>query len=125
MAKQGVWIGILAMLASGCDAAEVRPHVPEDDASVTRGKAAAVSLGCGACHVLPGVRFPRGAVGPPLDNFAARAMIAGRLPNRPDVLARFVRDAPALAPGTAMPAIAMTDTQAHDIAAWLQSADGE
>lgn len=114
-----------AMLASGCDAVEVRPHIADDKASVARGKLAAQSLGCGACHVLPGIGFPRGTVGPSLEDFAARAMIAGRLPNRPDVLARFVRDAPALAPGTAMPAITMTDAQASDIAAWLQSPDGE
>jgi hypothetical protein len=37
----------------------------------------------------------------------------------PEVLVRFVRDAPSLAPDTAMPAIDMTDQQASDIAAYL------
>jgi cytochrome c1 len=63
-------------------------------------------------------------VGPSLEGFADRGLIAGRLPNRPDMLARFVRDAPSLVPGTAMPAIPMTDRDAADIAAWLGSLDG-
>jgi cytochrome c1 len=46
-------------------------------------------------------------------------MIAGRLPNRAPALAAFVRDAPSLVPGTAMPPIPMKDSEARDIAAWL------
>ena len=46
-------------------------------------------------------------------------MIAGRLPNRPDVLAAFVRNAPALVPGTAMPAMPLTEEESRDVAAYL------
>jgi hypothetical protein len=84
-----------------------------------RGRDVVAGLGCGACHDIPGIAWPRGSVGPPLDDFGDRALIAGRLPNRPDVLARFVADAPSLVPGTGMPPIEMTDEDARDAAAWL------
>ena len=57
--------------------------------------------------------------------FGDRALIAGERPNRPAPLARFVRDAPALIPGTTMPAIAMSERDARDIAAWLSSLHDE
>ena len=83
-----------------------------------------MQLGCGACHILPGVDWPQGRAGPSLAGFGDRGLIAGRLPNRPDTLARFVRDAPSLVPGTAMPAMPMRDDEAADIAAWLSNLDG-
>lgn len=112
----------MALLLSACDTPELAPNAA-GEASIARGRAAAVKLGCGACHAMPGIDWPRGRVGPSLDGFADRGLIAGKLPNRPDTLARFVRDAPALVPGTGMPAIAMSDDDASDLAAWLSSRD--
>lgn len=90
--------------------------MPQADAA--RGRIAAERAGCGACHTIPGV-WPRGTVGPPLDTFARQTLIAGRLPNRPDVLAGFVRDAPQWLPGSAMPAMPLTEEEARDVAAYL------
>lgn len=92
-------------------------HMPQ--ASVERGLAAIKRAGCGACHAIPGVRWPRGQSGPSLEGFAEQGLIAGRLPNRPDLLAIFVRDAPAALPGTTMPAMPLSDEQARDVAAYL------
>lgn len=114
---------IMVMALAGCESPSLAPNVASA-ASIARGRDAAVRHGCGACHAMPGIDWPRGTVGPDLERFADNGMIAGRLPNRPDTLARFVRDAPSLVPGTAMPAIAMSNRDAADIAAWLQ-ADGE
>ena len=50
-------------------------------------------------------------------------MIAGRLPNQPDVLTAWLIDAPSLAPGTAMPPSPITEAEARDIAAWLYTLD--
>lgn len=122
LTREGVLIGLAATLIAGCEASDVRPYRTDDDTQVARGRKAAERLGCGACHGLPGVEWPKGRVGPSLDQFGSRAMIAGRLPNRPDVLARFVRDAPSLVSGTAMPAISMREADARDIAAWLNAA---
>mgnify|MGYP006193551739 CR=1 FL=1 len=40
---------------------------------------------------------------------AEQALIAGRLPNRPELLANYVRNAPSLVPGAAMPAMPISD----------------
>lgn len=94
-------------------------HKAADSASMARGEAAARRLGCAACHVIPGIDWPEGQMGPALHGFADRGLIAGRLPNRPDALAAFLRDPPSLVPGTAMPAIPMSARDAQDMAAWL------
>lgn len=83
------------------------------------GKALIVSKGCGACHVIPGVRGARGLVGPPLYFFSRRTMIAGELPNTPDNLVRWIKDPKRVEPGTAMPDLGLNDQQARDVAAYL------
>jgi cytochrome c1 len=50
---------------------------------------------------------------------AQRALIAGRVPNEPELLAAFVRDAPSLVPETTMPAMPVSEQQSRDIAAYL------
>lgn len=84
-----------------------------------RGRRAAERLACGACHDIPGVAWPRGRMGGPLAGFASRPLIAGRFPNQPDVLVRWLVDAPSLAPGTGMPPQALTAAEARDVAAYL------
>lgn len=88
-------------------------------ASPARGKQAIERVGCGSCHSIPGIAWPKGKVGPPLDAFAGRALIAGRLPNRPDLLAAYIRNAPALVPGSGMPAMPVTEEEARNIASYL------
>lgn len=94
--------------------------MPQADAG--RGKMAIERVGCGACHAIPGIAWPQGAVGPSLEGFARQTLIAGHLPNRPDRLAAFVRDAPAALPGTSMPAMPLTEAEARDVAAYLYDA---
>ena len=81
--------------------------------------------GCATCHVIPGVSWPRGRTGGPLAGVAARPLIAGRLPNQPDVMVRFVRDAPSLLPDIGMPAMPLNDTEARDVAAYLYTLDDD
>lgn len=92
-------------------------HMPQ--ASAARGITAIERAGCGACHSIPGIGWPQGRSGPSLEGFAQQGLIAGKLPNRPDVLAAFVRNAPATLPGTSMPAMAISAQEARDIAAYL------
>jgi mono/diheme cytochrome c family protein len=101
---------------------EGRHHMPGADPR--SGLAVIERVGCGSCHAIPGLDWPRGGVAANLDGFADQALVAGRLPNRPDVLAGFVRDAPALAPGIAMPAMPMTEEESRDVAAYLYTLDG-
>lgn len=88
-------------------------------ANAAQGKKAIESVGCGSCHVIPGVGWPQGKVGPDLAGLKDRALIAGKLPNRPDILAAYIRNAPALVPGSGMPAMPVSETEARNIAAYL------
>jgi cytochrome c len=93
------------------------PIVPGGDAE--RGRATLIALECGACHRIRGIAGARGTVGPPLDGFRQRVYIAGRHPNVPDRLVAWIRDAPSLDPGTAMPNLEVSESEARDIAAYL------
>ncbi len=106
------------VLLSACDGPpDRRPAL--GDADARRGRQLVLANGCTACHAFPDVPWPRGGLGPPLDDFARQGLIAGRLPNQPGVLMQFVRNAPALVPGTAMPAMPMSDEDARDVTAYL------
>lgn len=114
--EMGVRIALMAaLLLTGCENVGVAPN-QADASAIARGKRAAERLGCGACHAIPGV-WPAGTTGPPLAGFATRGMIAGRYPNRPDTLARFLIDPS----GTAMPHQPMSRQDAEDIAAMLHA----
>ena len=116
------WLAIaLAGAASGCAETEPPAHLQVFGGDVTRGKAAIERVACGVCHVIPRVNGPNGVVGPSLERFGRRALIAGRIPNTPTTLAQFVRDAPSLAPSTAMPELPIDEQEARDIAAFLYS----
>lgn len=88
-------------------------------ASASRGADVIARVGCASCHTIPGVGWPQGQVGPALNGYAASNLISGRLPNRPDNLAAYVRDAPAVLPGTTMPAMPISQGEARDVAAYL------
>jgi cytochrome c1 len=110
---------MLLLLGCGEDAAEPPAHLRVAGGDPGRGQAAMVELGCGACHRIPGVRNARAMVGPPLDDYAQRGYVAGLLPNRPANLIAWLRDPPAISPGTAMPNLELSEAQARDMAAYL------
>ena len=88
---------------------------------VRRGAQVIAQFHCGSCHSIPGIRGAEGMVAPPLEHFSQRSFIAGELPNTPENLVRWVKDPPAVEPGTAMPALGLSDQQARDVAAYLYS----
>jgi cytochrome c2 len=85
----------------------------------SRGEAMFIQYGCGSCHGLKHVRKASGMVGPPLDGMAVRAIIAGKLPNQPDNMVRWIRDPQQVTPGTAMPDLHVSGRDARDITAFL------
>ncbi len=110
------------LIAAACGEAPSRlVNLPEGDPP--RGKAVIQRVGCGACHTIPGVRWPQGTVGPSLQGFADRRLIAGRFPNEPGTLALWVRNAPALIPETGMTPMPLTEEEARDVAAYLYTLD--
>jgi cytochrome c2 len=84
-----------------------------------RGKEVIRANGCGACHIIPGIRTARGLVGPPLFDFGDRTMIAGELPNTPPNLIRWIQNPKAIEPKTAMPDLGLSKQQATDASAYL------
>lgn len=111
---------MMSMSMAGCSPPDIQQS-GVDPAAVARGEAAARRIGCAACHIIPGIDWPAGEMGPALDGFSGRARIAGQLPNRADVLTAFLRDPPSMVAGTAMPALAMSAQEAQDMALWLHS----
>jgi len=114
-------VTLAVTLATGlaCPDAQAARRVPGGDAAL--GRVALRQFGCGTCHVIPGVALARGFTGPSLDRFARRVYVAGKWPNNPEVLIRFIVDPPAMEPRTAMPAVGVSLTEARDIAAYLYS----
>ena len=112
----------LALLLVGCGRTtddEPRVAVPGGDAA--RGRHAIAEYGCGACHVIPGIKGADGLVGPPLERWSRRSFIAGAVPNTPDQLVRWIQAPQAVEPGTAMPDLGVTERESRDIAAYLSS----
>lgn len=108
---------VLLSLGACADKSDAPRPMAGTDAS--KGLAVIERVGCAACHRIPGVSWPSGAVGGSLDGFAGRSLIAGRFPNQPDTLVRWLRNAPSLSPETGMPPIPITETEARDVAAYL------
>jgi cytochrome c1 len=84
-----------------------------------RGRQAISAYGCGACHLVPGVTGAQGMVGPPLTAFAKRGYIGGEAPNTTSSLIRWLMNPQSIEPGTAMPALGVTEAKARDMAAYL------
>ena len=114
----GRWLMLACASLAACDGPPDRTPTL-GDASAVKGRQLVADKGCVACHTFPDVKWPRGGLGPSLEDFGRQGLIAGRLPNQPGMLMQFVRNAPALVPGTAMPAVSMTDQEASDVTAYL------
>ncbi|SAL86780.1 monoheme cytochrome c [Caballeronia arvi] len=109
------------LLCLALTACKGRP--PASDAitggSPQRGLEAVQRYGCGACHRIDGVPGAYGKVGPTLENVGERAYVAGKLPNSPDNLQTWIRFPQRVVPGSAMPDLDVSETDARDIAAYL------
>ena len=86
---------------------------------VERGKALLAQYQCGSCHAIPGVQGARGEIAQTLRAWGRRSYIAGRLPNQPALLARWITNPQALVPGTAMPNMGVSPDDAQAMAAYL------
>lgn len=122
MTRLGCCVTAVVIVLAGCAGDRgYEPVVPGGDAR--RGRAALAEFECDVCHSIPGIRSPRTYVGPPLDSMSREVYLAGKFPNTPDILIRWIVDAPALAPHTAMPDVGVPEHAARDMAAYLYSID--
>lgn len=120
-ARQGRVVPVvMCVLLAACGANGASdPSVP--GGSAQRGRLALQQRDCGVCHRIPGIRGARGEVGPALHGYAQRVYVAGKFPHDTEHLVRWIRDPPALAPRTAMPAMGVSEQEARDMAAYLQA----
>jgi cytochrome c1 len=88
-----------------------------------RGAIALHQYACTSCHRIPGLVGAMAHVGPPLEGIASRKYLAGRLPNTPENLVRWIRDPKSVSPATLMPNLDVTEAHARDIAAYLATLD--
>ncbi|MFC5549896.1 c-type cytochrome [Massilia aerilata] len=102
---------------AACSGETREKQVRGGDAKV--GKALVTQYQCGACHKIPDVRGADGKSGPQLDGFGKLSYIANGIPNQPDRLVAWLLDPPAMKPGTAMPAMSLTEQEARHMAAYL------
>jgi cytochrome c2 len=120
MVQVGLMVALMALLAA-CSSLQLSAEpvqvVPGGDPQ--RGAVAIQAYGCSSCHNIPGVAGADSMVGPPLDHWADRHYISGKLPNQPEFLIQWVRFPQAIEPGGAMPNMDVTEQDARDIAAYL------
>jgi cytochrome c len=111
---------LLLLLLGGCRGGRYTPGaevVPGGDPQA--GAQLIESYHCGACHTIPGIRGADGLVGPPLTLFGRRTYVGGEVPNTPPNLIQWIMDPAAIEPGTAMPALGLSEQQARNVAAYL------
>jgi cytochrome c len=118
MRRCGTLLLVLVVLGA-CERDDPPARLRVIDGIPELGRVLIASYGCSACHRIPGIRQASGTVGPALAGFSRRAYIAGRLPNRPALLAAWLRDPPAIDPATAMPAMGVSEPEARHMAAYL------
>jgi len=110
----------LLLLLGGCRGGRYTPPaeiVPGGNAQA--GAQLIEDFRCGVCHMIPGIKGADGLVGPPLILFARRTYVGGEVPNTPPNLVHWIMNPASIEPGTAMPALGLSEQQARDVAAYL------
>jgi cytochrome c oxidase subunit II len=93
---------------------------PADGSPAALGRQVFTSQACVGCHAIRGVAG--GQLGPDLTHFGSRRTIAGgMLPNTPASLARWLKNPPAVKPGSLMPDLGLSDAQVSALVAYLVS----
>jgi cytochrome c len=88
---------------------------------IARGQRLLGQYQCGSCHVIPDVAAAAGSAGPSLAGFGQRSYIAGEVPSAPATLMRWIESPHQVVPGTLMPDMGVSATDARDMAAYLLS----
>ncbi len=105
---------------------------PSVTGDVTRGATLFKTAPCIACHTVRGVPTAAGIIGPNLTHVGSRTSIAGGIyPNEINYLRLWIKNAPAMKPGSLMPLFGKaekgdtpgvyTDQQIADLAAYISS----
>lgn len=106
---------LIALLAAAC----AKREMPAVSGDADKGKQLIQQYGCTACHIVPGVKGPKGMVGPSLEHVATRTYIGGKLQNNAQNMSRWLQNPQAFDPNNAMPNLGVTPNDARDITAYL------
>jgi putative membrane protein len=110
---------MLLLLLLACNREQKLQAMSSTGGDPSRGKEAIERYGCQACHNIPGLPGPKGMVGPTLAHMASRAYIGGKLPNNPQTMIKWLQNPAAFDPQSAMPNLAVTESDSRDITAYL------
>ena len=98
------------------------PPDQAEEGLVADGAQLFLQAGCVGCHVIDGYPGAVGAVGPNLTQVGARTALAGGwLENTPEELAKWLRNPPAVKPGSLMPDLGLDEAQIERLVAYLQT----
>jgi len=101
--------------------AEQQPPVQPTDAVAAEGAQLFQMTTCPACHTINGTPA-QGKIGPNLTHFASRGTFAGSIfENNADNIRLWLKDPPAVKPGSLMPNYHLTDHQLDVLVAYLQA----
>jgi cytochrome c oxidase subunit 2 len=98
-----------------------QPAAQPTDPTAAEGGQLFQTRGCASCHTINGTPA-QGKVGPNLTHVASRGVIAGSiLENTPQELRTWLKDPPAIKPGSVMPNLGLNDHDLDVLVAYLQS----
>ncbi len=120
--RLGLLLPFAAVFAWGCYGGKTVPfQSAPTGGNAQRGRAVIAEYRCGSCHEIPGIQNAHGRFGPPLDFFARTTYIAGVTPNNPENLVQWVQSPTSVKPNTTMPVLGLSEQQARDVAAYLET----
>ena len=110
---------VLQVLLGGCEEANTEVTTNSFGGSPGRGAKLIADIGCGGCHIIPGITGADGLVGPPLNHMSRRVYLAGLLRNTPENMMTWLQNPQQVVPNNAMPDMNLSEDEARDIAAYL------
>ena len=112
--RRGIAVLIVLLLFACTEKKSIVPIGNSD-----RGQQLITQYGCTSCHSIPGIKGPKGFIGPPLDKMALRTFIGGKVQNTPQNMIAWLQNPQAFDPANAMPNLGVKPDDARDITAYL------
>jgi cytochrome c oxidase subunit II len=102
-------------------AAQQQPAATPAGGDAAEGAQLVQTRGCAGCHTITGTAA-QGKVGPNLTHFGSRGTLAGSIfENTPENVRTWLKDPPAVKPGSIMPNLGLSDHELDVLVAYLQS----
>tara|TARA_R110002110_G_scaffold21107_2_gene84219 strand:+ start:225 stop:584 length:360 start_codon:yes stop_codon:yes gene_type:complete len=103
-------LGLIVFIAHKDSSKSAGVDIPETGASLY------VAKGCAACH-----RKNSSNICPSLVNFAEKSLIAGKVPNTPENLRKWLKNPSSIKKGSAMPNLGLSDEEIELLIEYIQT----